>query len=205
MRNRPRYRTSEMTNSAIALHQRSASSARDEAQRAQTRKKEICPATHRDKARQSAQPSKSVRRLTRRKWFAVAKQRIGFTGQCIELRIGQPGVLNELELPRDVGIQTDEVQPALRRRRCIGQRSLLGWHRSAIFTATAQDAMEPAGGNGVVTQVVATGKAEHPDRLRKHPLHAAGHVPGARVGTAYMRAERADAAVWIGVIGEAVL
>ena len=76
----------------------------------------------------------------------TAEQRVGFTGQSIEFRTGEPSVLDKLELPFDVGVQADEVQSGLCQRRCIGQRGLLRRQRPAVFAASAQDAVKPAGG-----------------------------------------------------------
>ena len=64
-------------------------------------------------------------------------QRVGLVEQRREVAVQQPGLLNELELPGDIGIEANEEQPALLRcRRCRGSVD-----RRPVLAAAPQDAV----------------------------------------------------------------
>ena len=90
-------------------------------------------------------PSVRLRRVGERgcrKRLAIAEQRILLAGEGGEFRAGDPGALNEFELPRDIRIEADEVEPGLRIRCVAGSIATLRSIFVAIFPAAPQDAME---------------------------------------------------------------
>src|SRR6478672_767473 len=94
-----------------------------ELNRSQTWQEEIPTPANGDESRQARDTlarraitlqDEVIRRRTAGQWGAVAKQRIARPGQAGELRAHHPRVLQELELPRDVRVQAEEVQAAFR-------------------------------------------------------------------------------------------
>jgi len=115
-----------------------ATSPGEEPQRAQARQKEISAPAHGDKLRQPGDPAvrpnslrqaEAVREMICGKRQAVAKQGICFVVHGIELGVDNPGILDELELARDVRIEADETDSA----------------RDAVIAPSApDDAVKPA-------------------------------------------------------------
>ena len=104
-----------------------------------------------------------------------ADQRVGLVEQRREVAVEQPGLLHELELAGDVGVQAHEQQAALGcRRPCIRSAE-----RGPVFAAAAQDAVVVCG--------VEQGLRR---RLRPAPARRADW-PGARASPAGSRG-RAD-------------
>ena len=64
----------------------------------------------------------------------------------------------------------------------------------AKFASAPDDAMEAAGRDQILAQVLMT-EAEHADQSRDQSLASAWHVTGARIGPANMRTERTPQSV----------
>ena len=57
-----------------------------------------------------------VRRVATVERAARPENRIDFAGEAVEVRVHRPGTLHELELPRDVCVEAEEINPAWFRR-----------------------------------------------------------------------------------------
>src|SRR4051812_40553465 len=106
---------------------------------------------HRDELRESRnfrakaglpRNAETVGRRATHDGLPVAQERIAFAAHSIELRIHQPGVLHELELARDVGIQADEMQTALRVAGRSRKQSVFAGQAGAVLAASSYDPMK---------------------------------------------------------------
>src|SRR4051812_30482276 len=98
-----------------------------------------------------------------RKQLAVSEQGVLLAAERGEFRAGDPGSLDEFELPRDIRIEADEVDSGLwiRRRRI---KRLARVDLRAIFATVPHDAMEASRCHRVVL-----GSGEWPHRCVARP------------------------------------
>ena len=83
-------------------------------------------------------------------WRRLPSSRIALARQRRELRARHPGVLDELELTRDVRVQTDEVQPSIRVVRGRWLECFVDRQRRTELAAAAKNAMETDGRDHVI-------------------------------------------------------
>src|SRR5882724_9941677 len=143
------------------------------AQRAQTRQKEIGAAFDRNKLRQPRavlrhavflRLGETIRERATRNRLAISQQRIGFAGQAGKLAAVDPGVLEKLELARNIGVETNKLETAsriLRRRRFVGV--VRGQARS-VFATAPENPMKPDGRHQIIAKTFWT-KPEHGDEF----------------------------------------
>src|SRR5258708_40122642 len=84
-----------------------------------------------------------------RERLAIAKQRVLLPGESGKFRAGDPGALNEFELPRDIGLEANEVDANLGGGDCgIEPQPAIG--RLAIFAAARQNSAKKGPSHRVV-------------------------------------------------------
>ena len=78
------------------------------------------------------------------KWRAVAEQGIGFAVHPIELGVRDPGILDELELTRDIGVEGNEIYSAWDPGIFASQHALPVTNGDAIRATAPNDPVKPA-------------------------------------------------------------
>ena len=73
---------------------------------------------------------------------SIAEQRIALPGQTGKFRARHPGILEKLELPGDIRVETEEVQPALRFTRRRRLKRLGRRQAGSVLPASPQNPME---------------------------------------------------------------
>src|SRR5688572_26016258 len=81
---------------------------------------------------------------------AIAEQWIALARQRRELSARHPGILDELELTRDVCVQTDEVQPSIGVVRWCWPQCLVDGQRRTELAAATKNAMETDGRDHII-------------------------------------------------------
>ena len=182
------------------------STTRQITQRRNARHEEIGAAAHVHELRQRGRtPAQSallrtgerVARRAGRERQAIADQRIALV-ETFEFRIGEPGRLDEFELPRDVGIEADETQPPLHHA-----IAALAGRFEHVLTAAAENAMKPGRRNQVVVRMLAA-ETQDADQPRPPAPGAFREIGVARIGAADMGAVGTGGAVRIVVKGELI-
>src|SRR5262249_15436557 len=123
--------------------------------------------------------------------------------QTVKLCAHDPGVLDKLELPLNIGIHCHKLQSALR---VVGRRRLqriVGIQFLSIFPAPAQKAMEPRGCNQVASQLLVA-EAQDVNQMLKPALLAAENIGIARVGSPNVRPKRTSSSRSIRAISKLV-
>src|SRR5690242_1408562 len=113
------------------MHKRLRTGGREISQRSKAWQKEISTAAYRHELRQaralfpqtvSIRYRERIRIRTTAHRLAVPHQWVTLFTQTIKLHVHQPSALHKLELPRDVAVETNKVQPMHRRIRLICER-----------------------------------------------------------------------------------
>src|SRR5262249_50072432 len=141
----------------------------------------------------------AIGRPARPQRLAVAEQWIAFVGAG-KFRVGDPRPLHELELPRDVGIETDEAQASLLVA-VLAQNGILRREPRSIFATAPQDAMKPGGGQQIGVRALAV-EAERAQKFCDRTARARRKIGIAGVGATDVGAERAGGCVRIIIEGE---